>query len=130
MIIRKSPAEIDAIGAAGEILVRTLRLLERQVRPGVSTAELDQAAERYIRSQGAVPTFKGYRGFPGSICASPRVPCPWVPSARSHRICSKQLSDRYFAGWSSALPATGSAMSRTRSRPPRRAMALRSCARS
>jgi methionyl aminopeptidase len=71
LIIRKSPAEIDAIGAAGEILVRTLRLLERQVRPGVSTAELDQAAERYIRSQGAVPTFKGYRGFPGSICASP-----------------------------------------------------------
>ncbi len=71
MIIRKSPAEIDKIAAAGEILVRTLRLLERQVRPGVSTAELDQAAERYIRSQGAVPTFKGYRGFPGSICASP-----------------------------------------------------------
>jgi methionyl aminopeptidase len=71
LIIRKSPAEIDAIAAAGEILVRTLRLLERQVRPGVSTAELDQAAERYIRSQGAVPTFKGYRGFPGSICASP-----------------------------------------------------------
>jgi methionyl aminopeptidase len=71
LIIRKSPAEIDAIAAAGEILVRTLRLLERQVRPGVSTAELDQAAERYIRSQGAIPTFKGYRGFPGSICASP-----------------------------------------------------------
>ena len=71
MIIRKSPAEIDAIGAAGEILVRTLRLLERQVRPGVSTAELDQAAERYIRSQGAIPSFKGYRGFPASICASP-----------------------------------------------------------
>jgi methionyl aminopeptidase len=53
--------------------VRTLRLLERQLRPGVSTAELDQAAEKYIRSQGAVPTFKGYRGFPGSICASPNA---------------------------------------------------------
>ena len=70
MIIKKSPAEIDAIAAAGEILVRTLRLLERQVRPGVTTAELDAAAERYIRSQGAEPAFKGYRGFPGSICAS------------------------------------------------------------
>jgi methionyl aminopeptidase len=71
VIIRKSPEEIDAIAAAGAILVRTMRVLERQVRPGVSTAELDQAAERYIRSQGAVPSFKGYRGFPGSICASP-----------------------------------------------------------
>jgi methionyl aminopeptidase len=71
LIIRKSAAEIDAIAAAGAILVRTLNLLERQVRPGVSTAELDQAAERYIRSQGAVPSFKGYRGFPGSICSSP-----------------------------------------------------------
>ena len=71
MIIRKSPAEIDAIAASGAILVRTLRLLESQIRPGVTTAELDAAAERYIRSQGAVPTFKGYRGFPGSICASP-----------------------------------------------------------
>jgi methionyl aminopeptidase len=73
VIIRKSPAEIDAIAASGAVLVRTLRLLERQLRPGVSTAELDQAAEKYIRSQGAVPTFKGYRGFPGSICASPNA---------------------------------------------------------
>jgi methionyl aminopeptidase len=71
VIIRKSPAEIDSIAASGAILVRTLRLLERQIRPGVTTAELDGAAERYIRSQGAVPTFKGYRGFPASICASP-----------------------------------------------------------
>jgi methionyl aminopeptidase len=71
VIIRKSPAEIEKIAASGAILVRTLRLLERQIRPGVTTADLDAAAERYIRSQGAVPTFKGYRGFPASICASP-----------------------------------------------------------
>ena len=50
---------------------RRCALLERQIRPGVTTAELDAAAERFIRSQGGVPTFKGYRGFPGSICASP-----------------------------------------------------------
>ncbi len=61
------------MAAAGAILVRTLRLLEGKIRPGVSTAELDAAAERFIRSQGAVPTFKGYRGFPGSICASPNT---------------------------------------------------------
>jgi methionyl aminopeptidase len=71
VIIRKTPAEIDKMAAAGAILVRTLKLLEGKVREGVSTADLDQAAERYIRSQGATPAFKGYRGFPGSICASP-----------------------------------------------------------
>jgi methionyl aminopeptidase len=51
--------------------VRTLKLLEGKVREGVTTAELDEAAERFIRSQGAEPAFKGYRGFPGSICTSP-----------------------------------------------------------
>ncbi len=71
MIIKKSPAEIDQMAAAGEILVRTLKLLESKVREGVTTAELDEAAEKFIRSQGATPAFKGYRGFPGSICASP-----------------------------------------------------------
>ena len=71
MIIRKSPEEIEKIAAAGAIVARTLRLLEHQVRAGVTTAELDEAAERYIRSQGGIPTFKGYRGFPASICASP-----------------------------------------------------------
>jgi methionyl aminopeptidase len=71
VIIRKTPEEIEKIAAAGDILVRTLRLLEGKVRQGVTTAELDEAAERFIRSQGAEPAFKGYRGFPGSICASP-----------------------------------------------------------
>ena len=59
------------MAAAGAILVRTMSLLAGKVRPGVTTAELDLAAERFIRSQGATPAFKGYRGFPGSICASP-----------------------------------------------------------
>lgn len=58
---------------AGEILVATLELLEGKIRPGVSTAELDAIAERFICSRGATPTFKGYRGFPGSICASPNA---------------------------------------------------------
>jgi len=71
VIIKKSPEEIDRMAAAGAILVRTLRLLEGKVREGVTTADLDEAAERFIRSQGATPAFKGYRGFPGSICASP-----------------------------------------------------------
>jgi methionyl aminopeptidase len=71
VIIKKSAEEVDKIAAAGAILVRTLKLVESKVRPGVKTSELDEAAERFIRSQGATPAFKGYRGFPGSICASP-----------------------------------------------------------
>ena len=71
MIVKKSPDEIDQMAVAGDILVRCMDLLAGKVRPGISTAELDEAAERFIRSQGATPAFKGYRGFPGSICASP-----------------------------------------------------------
>jgi methionyl aminopeptidase len=71
MIVKKSPAEMDKMARAGEILVRTMDLLAAKVRPGVTTADLDEAAEKFIRSQGATPAFKGYHGFPGSICASP-----------------------------------------------------------
>ncbi|MFL5867725.1 MAG: type I methionyl aminopeptidase, partial [Thermoleophilaceae bacterium] len=71
MIIQKTPEEIGKIAAAGRILARCHQLLRSKARPGVTTAELDEAAERFIRSQDAWPVFKGYRGFPGSICASP-----------------------------------------------------------
>jgi methionyl aminopeptidase len=70
-IIRKTPDQLEAMAAAGEIQARCLKMLEAKVRPGVTTKELDETAERFIRSQGAVPSFKGYRGFPGSICTSP-----------------------------------------------------------
>ncbi len=56
---------------AGAILAAAMDDIETRIAPGVSTEELDEAAERFIRAHGAVPTFKGYRGFPGSICASP-----------------------------------------------------------
>jgi methionyl aminopeptidase len=71
VIIKKNPEEIDRMAAAGAVLVKTLNLLAGKVRPGVTTRELDAAAEKFIRSQGAEPAFKGYRGFPGSICTSP-----------------------------------------------------------
>jgi methionyl aminopeptidase len=71
VIVKKSALEIEKMAAAGAVLVATMRMLEGKIKPGVSTAELDVVAERFIRSQGAVPSFKGYRGFPGSICASP-----------------------------------------------------------
>jgi methionyl aminopeptidase len=71
MIIRKTPEQVEKMALAGDILVRCLKMLEAKTRAGVTTGELDAAAEKFIRSQDAVPAFKGYRGFPGSICASP-----------------------------------------------------------
>jgi methionyl aminopeptidase len=71
VIVKKSPEEIEGIAAAGRVLASCLGLLRAKARPGVTTRDLDRAAERFIRSQGAEPAFKGYRGFPGSICTSP-----------------------------------------------------------
>ena len=69
-IIRKSPAEIEAMREAGRVSAKALRIVGEHVRPGVSTLELDEIAEAVIRAEGGVPAFKGYGGFPGSICAS------------------------------------------------------------
>jgi methionyl aminopeptidase len=71
VIVRKTPAEIEIMARAGRVVASTLELLESEAREGVTTGELDRVAEEHIRSYGGVPTFKGYRGFPGSICASP-----------------------------------------------------------
>ena len=70
MVIRKSRNELEKMRRAGVIVAETLRALRKMVAPGVSTLELDAYAEKTIRSAGAYPTFKGYRGFPASICAS------------------------------------------------------------
>jgi methionyl aminopeptidase len=71
VIVRKSEAEIRRIAAAGTILADCLDMLAAAVSPGVRTLELDGMAEEFIRGRGGTPTFLGYRGFPGSICASP-----------------------------------------------------------
>ncbi|WP_092535222.1 type I methionyl aminopeptidase [Amycolatopsis arida] len=70
MIEIKSRTELEAMRAAGLVVARTLALVTAAARPGVSTAELDELAEQTIRDAGAVPSFKGYHGFPASICAS------------------------------------------------------------
>src|SRR5262249_30954446 len=70
MIIRKSHGELEKMRRAGLIVAETLRELRKMVEPGITTRELDAYAENRIRSAGAYPTFKGYRGFPASICAS------------------------------------------------------------
>ncbi|GAB4280056.1 MAG: type I methionyl aminopeptidase [Coriobacteriia bacterium] len=70
MIIRKSPREIGLMRAAGRVTARALRAVGEAVAPGVSTAELDAIAEAVITDAGATPAFKGYHGFPASVCAS------------------------------------------------------------
>jgi len=66
----KSPGELQAMRAAGAVVARVLELLRVSTLPGVSTGELDALAEQAIRQAGALPSFKGYHGFPASICAS------------------------------------------------------------
>lgn len=70
MIKRKSRHEIAIMKKAGEIVARVHLAMKENIRPGISTLELDKIAEDVIHSYGALPTFKGYRGYPGSICAS------------------------------------------------------------
>jgi len=70
MIMRKRAEELEKMRRAGRVVGETLQILQAAVKPGVTTQELDQIAEREIRARGAVPSFKGYRGFPATICTS------------------------------------------------------------
>jgi methionyl aminopeptidase len=70
MIILKSPEEIERMRVAGRVVAQTIDRILKQVRPGRTTADLDAVAEEYIRGEGATPSFRGYRGFPASICTS------------------------------------------------------------
>lgn len=84
LINEKSPEEIEKMAASGAIQARCLKLLSTKARAGVTTEELDRAAEKFIRSRGGTPAFKGYHGYPGSICTSPNdmvvhgIPGPYV----------------------------------------------------
>ncbi|WP_078593172.1 type I methionyl aminopeptidase [Evansella clarkii] len=70
MIISKTPREIELMRVAGEIVALTHRELHKHIQPGITTKELDNIAEKFIRQHDAIPSFKGYNGFTGSICAS------------------------------------------------------------
>jgi methionyl aminopeptidase len=73
MIIRKSPAEIERMAEAGQVVAEVLALLAEHIRPGVETRELDALADEHIQSRGGSATFKGYRGYPAAICVSPNA---------------------------------------------------------
>ena len=70
MIVCKTPREIEIMREAGRIVAMTHQELKKHIAPGITTKELDAIAEDFIRKQGATPSFKGYNGFRGSICAS------------------------------------------------------------
>jgi methionyl aminopeptidase len=70
MIIIKSPAEIESMSQSGRILASVLEELKLLVQPGIRTRDLDLYAERRVRELGGVPSFKGYRGYPASLCVS------------------------------------------------------------
>jgi methionyl aminopeptidase len=73
LIVRKSHAELETMREGGRITAACLRMLSENVRPGVTTKELDALAEEFILSRGGAPEFKGYQGFPASICTSPNA---------------------------------------------------------
>ena len=84
MIIRKSPAEIETMARAGRVVAETIALIGEQLRPGVTTAELDEVADEFIRSHGGTSSFKGYRGYPAAICTSPNdMVVHGIPSGRT-----------------------------------------------
>lgn len=70
MIVIKRPDELRRMREAGRVVARVLLEIEKRVRPGVTTGELDRFAEEFIRAAGGEPSFKGYRGYPASICTS------------------------------------------------------------
>ncbi|MBI3614925.1 MAG: type I methionyl aminopeptidase [Candidatus Omnitrophica bacterium] len=70
MIELKSPSQLERMREAGRIVAKVIEMLKKEVRPGITTAELDEMAGEKIRQEGGKPAFKGYRGFPGNICAS------------------------------------------------------------
>ena len=70
MVTIKSEKELELMRQAGAILAQTLELIEQNIKPGVTTEALDKLAEKFIRKNNALPSFKGYSGYPASICAS------------------------------------------------------------
>ena len=83
MINIRTPEEIEKIARAGKLTADTLSFLAKNIKPGISTLEIDKMAEEYIRNHGGIPSEKGYYGYPASICTSVNeVVVHGIPSAR------------------------------------------------
>ncbi|MGA8366914.1 MAG: type I methionyl aminopeptidase [Candidatus Acidiferrales bacterium] len=112
MVICKSPAEIEKMHEAGLIVWGALEAMRAMARPGLSTKELDEFAEDYTAQHGASPAFKGYRGYPGSVCTSVNQEVVHgIPSSTRHLRAGDILSldfgvelDGYFADAALTVP--------------------------
>ncbi|MFZ3200153.1 MAG: type I methionyl aminopeptidase [Candidatus Acidiferrales bacterium] len=112
MVICKSPAEIEKMYEAGLIVWGALEAMRAMARPGLSTKELDEFAEDYTAQHGASPAFKGYRGYPGSVCTSVNQEVVHgIPSSTRHLRAGDILSldfgvelDGYFADAALTVP--------------------------
>jgi methionine aminopeptidase, type I len=111
MIELKNANQLDRMRKAGRIVAETLALIREQAKPGITTLELDRTAEEYIRAQGAVPAFKGYNGFPATLCTSVNEQVvhgiPGLRSLESGDIISIDcgaLIDGYFGDAAVTLP--------------------------
>ena len=83
MITIYTPEEVEKIAAAGRLTADTLSMLEKEVKPGISTLELDEMAEKFIRDRGGIPSCKGYEGYPATLCTSVNdTVVHGIPSAR------------------------------------------------
>src|SRR5947207_6590403 len=85
-VLLRSRRQVAKMREAGRLVAQTFEILRRHVRPGVTTRELDRIAEEFIRKHGAVPAYKGYRGFPATICIAPNnVICHGIPNGTALR---------------------------------------------
>ena len=119
----KTPGQLAEMREAGLVVAHALDVVSAAVEPGISTAELDALAEREIRAAGAVPSFKGYHGYPATICTSVNdqivhgIPGDRAGrSATSSPACWKLASGRSGTAWPRRGRAAGSAISPTPSR--------------
>ncbi len=91
MIVLKTNAELEVMDRANELVHETLRMVVASAKPGVTTKDLDDLAEGHIRSRGGVPAFKGYRGYPATLCTSVNdVIVHGIPSAK-RRLCEGDI---------------------------------------
>ncbi len=111
MIELKNANQLDRMRNAGRIVAETLALMRERAKPGITTRELDRMAEEYIRAQGAIPAFKGYHGFPATLCTSVNEQVvhgiPGLRSLESGDIISIDcgaLIDGYFGDAAITLP--------------------------
>ena len=120
MITCRSDAEIDRMRVANQLVADVLAVLEQAIEPGVTTLDLDRMAEKLLRDAGAVPAFKGYRGYPATLCASINEEVVHgIPSAaralKSGDIISLDMGAKIdgFYGDSAVTVAVGSVPERT-----------------